>query len=223
MFDLDNKLRKPANVKNHSSSLQFELINLGTEDEPKYVNLGKCCSPRERSNFISLFKQYKDVFSWTYEELKTYDRSIIQHVIPIKGGINPYQQPLRKMHPKLEPLIQSEVKNLLDDKIIFKVRHSEWVSNLVPVQKKSIEIRLCVDFRNLNRASDKDNYPVPPMEQIIQMVSGSELFSLLGGFSGYNQVLVAEEDMLKTTFRMKWGTFAYRRIPFGIINARATF
>ena len=81
----------------------------------------------------------------------------------------------------------------------------------------------CVDFRNLNCASDKDNYPVPPMEQILKMVSGSELFSLLDGFSGYNQLLVAEEDILKTTFRTKWGNFAYRRIPFGLINAGATF
>ena len=127
------------------------------------------------------------------------------------------------MHPKLEPLIQSEVKKLLDARIIFKVRHSEWVSNMVPVRKKSGEIRLCVDFRNLNRASDKDNYPVPPMEQLLQMVSGSELFSLLDGFSGYNQVLVAEEDRLKTTFRTKWGTFAYKRMPFGLINDGATF
>ena len=55
------------------------------------------------------------------------------------------------------------------------------------------------------------------------MVSGSELFSLLDGFSGYNQVLAAEEDRLKTTFRTKWGTFAYRRMPFGLINAGATF
>ena len=55
------------------------------------------------------------------------------------------------------------------------------------------------------------------------MVSGSELFSLLDGFSIYNQVLVAEEDRLKTTFKTKWGTFAYRRMPFGLINARETF
>ena len=105
------------------------------------------------------------------------------------------------MHPKLEPLIHSEVKKLLDAKIIFKVRHLEWVSNLVPVRNKSGEIRLFVDFRNLNRASDKDNYPVPPMEQILQMVLGFELFSLLDGFFGYNKVLVAEEDRIKTTFK----------------------
>ena len=63
MFDLNNKFKRPANVKTHSSSLQFELINLGTQVEPKYVNLGKCCSPGERNKFISLFKQYKYVFS----------------------------------------------------------------------------------------------------------------------------------------------------------------
>ena len=73
MFDLDNKFRKLANVKTHSSSLQFELINLGIEAEPKYVNLGKWFSPGERIKFISRFKQYKDVFAWNYEDLKTYD------------------------------------------------------------------------------------------------------------------------------------------------------
>ena len=102
------------------------------------------------------------MFSRTYEDLKKYDTKIIQHVIPVRTGVKPYQHPLRKMHPKLEPLIQNEVRN------------------------KSREIRLCVDFRNLNRASDKDNYPIPPMEQILQMVLDSELFSLLDGFSGYN-------------------------------------
>ena len=55
------------------------------------------------------------------------------------------------------------------------------------------------------------------------MLSGSKLFSLLNGFSGYNQVLVAKEDRLKTTFRTKWGAFAYRRIPFGLINVGDTF
>ena len=109
MFDFDNKFRKLVNVKTHSSSLQFKMINLGTEAEPKYVNLGKCCSPGERSKFISLFRQYKDVLYWTYEDLKAYDTKIIQHVIPMKVGFKPYQHPLRKMHPKLESLIQSEV------------------------------------------------------------------------------------------------------------------
>jgi hypothetical protein len=87
-----------------------------------------------------------------------------------------------------------ELRKLLYAKIIFQVRHSAWVGNLVSVRKTSGEIRLCVDFQNLNRASKKDNYPVSPMEQLLQTVSGSEIFSLLDDFSGYNQVLVSEED-----------------------------
>ena len=124
MFDLNNNFRRLANAKMHNSSMQFELVNLGSEAEPKYVNLGKCCSLGERHKFINLFKQYKDVIAWAYEDMKTYDTNIIQHVVPIKAGVKPFQQLLRKMHPKLEPLIQSEVKKLLDARIIFKVTHS---------------------------------------------------------------------------------------------------
>eukprot|EP00253_Pinus_taeda_P021722 PITA_21722 len=76
---------------------------------------------------------------------------------------------------------------------------------------------------NLNRASDKDNYLMPSMEHILQIVSGAQMFPLLDGFSGYNQVLVAKLDRLKTTFRTKWGTFAYRRMSFGLVNAGTTF
>ena len=97
------------------------------------------------------------------------------------------------------------------------------MANLVPVRKKSGEIRLCVDFQNMNISSNKDNYPVPPMEQILQLVSGSELFSLLDRLLGYNQVLMSEQYTLKTTFRTKWGTFSYRRMSFGLINVRDTF
>jgi hypothetical protein len=91
------------------------------------------------------------------------------------------------------------------------------------VRKKSGEIQLCIDFWNLNKAPDKENYPVPLMKQLLQTVSGSESFYLLYGFSGYNQVLVSEEDQLKTTFRTKWVTFSYKRMPFDLINAGETF
>lgn len=94
---------------------------------------------------------------------------------------------------------------------------------MVPVRKKNGDIRICIDFRNLNKASLKDNFPLPTMEQILQSVAGSELMSFLDGFSGYNQVLVHPDDQLKTTFRTKWGTYVYQKMPFGLINAGATF
>ena len=93
-----------------------------------------------------------------------------------------------------------EIKKLLDSKIIFQVRHSAWVANLVPVKKKYGGIHLCVYFRNLNRSSTKYNYNVPSIEQLLHTISRVHIFSLLDGFLGYNQVLVLEKEKLKTTF-----------------------
>ena len=106
----------------------------------------------------------------------------------------PIQQKLRKIYPNLEIQIKSELNKLFKAKIIFLVRHSIWVSKLVPVRKKKGDIRIFIDFRNLNKACQKDNFPLPPMEQILQAVAGTELMSFLDGFSGYNQVLVHLDD-----------------------------
>eukprot|EP00253_Pinus_taeda_P036018 PITA_36018 len=94
---------------------------------------------------------------------------------------------------------------------------------MVPIRNKNGDIRICIDFRNLNKASLKDNFPLPTMEQILQSVVGLDLMSFLDGFSGYNQILVHLDDRLKTTFRTKWGTYAYHKMPFGLINTGATF
>jgi hypothetical protein len=180
-------------------------------------------SREERKVYPKFFREYKDVFAWSYQGFKTYDTRIIQHTIPFKSGVKPFQQKLRKYHLSLEPLMYQELNKLLDAKIIFQVRHSSWVENLVPVRKNYGEIRLCVDFINFNRASEKDNYPVPSMEQLLQTISGSNIFSLLESFSGYNQVLVSEEDRLKTIFPTNWGTFADKHMPLGPTNVGETF
>ena len=94
---------------------------------------------------------------------------------------------------------------------------------MVPVRKKSGEIRIYIDFRNLNKASLKENYPLPKMDQILQNIVGSQNMSMLDGFLGYNQILVHVEDQEKTTFTTPWGTFMYAKMPFGLMNAGATF
>jgi hypothetical protein len=123
----------------------------------------------------------------------------------------------------LLPIMEKEVKKLLDAKIIIPLRYSEWVANLVHVRKNNGEIRLCIDFRNLNRSSKKDNYPLPKMEHILQRVTGSARMSMGDGFSCYNQISVLPEDREKTTFTTPWGTFMYSKMPFGLMNAGETF
>jgi hypothetical protein len=81
------------------------------------------------------------------------------------------------------------------------------VANLVPVRKNNGEIRLCVDFQNLNRSSKKDNYPLPKMEHILQNVTGAARMSMVDCCSGYNQVSIFLEDRDKMTFTTPWGTF----------------
>ena len=92
------------------------------------------------------------------------------------------QQKLCKIHRNLETQIKSELNKLMKAKIIFHVRHFKWVSNMVPVRKNNGDIRICIDFRNLNKACQKDNFPLPTMEQILQLVASSELMSFLDGF-----------------------------------------
>jgi hypothetical protein len=102
-----------------------------------------------------LLKQYKDVFSWFYDELINYDTTIMEHKIPLKQGVQPFRKNIRQINPILLLVIEKELKKLLDAKIIVPLRYSKWVANLVSVRKNNGEIRLCVNFINLNRSSLK--------------------------------------------------------------------
>jgi hypothetical protein len=143
---------------------------VGTTKEPRIVKLSKYLPPEIKSKYKDLLGRYKDVFAWSYDELRTYDTSVIEHKIPLKPGVKPFRQKLRQINPILLPVVEREVKRMLDAKIIVPLKYSDWVANLVPVRKKSGEIRLCIDFRNLNKSSLKDNYPLPKMDHILEKV-----------------------------------------------------
>jgi hypothetical protein len=100
---------------------------------------------------------------------------------------------------------------------------TDWVSNLVLIDKKQGTIRVCVDYRDINKACPKDNFPTPFIDQIIDDCVGSEIFSLMDGFSGYNQINIVPMDQHKTTFICPWGTFTYRKLPFSLNNVGVTF
>jgi hypothetical protein len=120
-------------------------------------------------------------------------------------------------------VIEKEVKKLLDANIIVPLRYAEWVENPIPVRKKSREIRLCVDFRNLNQTSLKDNYPLPKMDHVLEKVVGVNIMYMIDRFFGYNQIVVHEDNKEKTAFTTMWGTFMYDKMPFGLMNVGDTF
>jgi hypothetical protein len=143
LFDFNDVARKP---KIEANGKEVEDCNIGTEEKPRIVKLSKSLPPKKKLKYIELFKEYSDVFAWGYEDLKAYDTNIIQHRIPIKEDQKLFIQKLRRINPKLLPLIEKEIKKMYDANIIVPLRFSKWVSNLVPTSKKSGEIRLCIDF-----------------------------------------------------------------------------
>lgn len=96
------------------------------------------------------------------------------------------------------------------------------VSPLVVVPKKNGKWRICVDYRELNKATQKNHSPLPFIDQVLETLAGNKLFSFLDGFSGYNQIQIAPKDQDKTNFTCPWGEFSYNILPFGICNELAT-
>jgi hypothetical protein len=174
-------------------------LNIGTPYSPKNVKIGAQCTDEEKLKFTELLREFQDVFAWSYEDLHGFDPSLIQHAIPIKEGIKLVRQKQRPINPALEATIRKELKKLLKVGIIFPVKYSEWVSNLVSIWKTTGQIRMCVDLCALNRASIKDHFPLPNMEMILQQAARSQMMSLLDGFSGYNQIKEKMNDKYKTT------------------------
>jgi hypothetical protein len=91
------------------------------------------------------------------------------------------------------------------------------------MNKKQGTIRVHMEFHDLNKVCPKDNFPMPFIDQILDECASSEIFSFMDGFSGYNQIQIKPKDLYKMEFICSWGMFAYRKIPFGLKNARETF
>lgn len=127
------------------------------------------------------------------------------------------------MNPNLREIIKEKLQKFLDVGFIYPISDSEWVSPLVIVPKKNGKWRVCVDYRALNKTTQKDHFPLLFIDQVLDSLSGKKLFSFLDGFSRYNQIRISPQDQDKTTFTSPWGTFAYRVLPFGLCNAPTTF
>eukprot|EP00253_Pinus_taeda_P005550 PITA_05550 len=145
------------------------------------------------------------------------------HHIYTDDKLKPVRQPQRRMNPMMKEIVKEELQKLLNVGFIYPISDSQWVSPLVIVPNKNGKWRVCVDYRELNKATLKDHFPLPFIDQVLDSLAGKKYFSFLDGFSGYNQIRIAIEDQDKTTFTCPWGTYAYKVLPFGLCNAPATF
>ncbi|GJS75265.1 reverse transcriptase domain-containing protein [Tanacetum coccineum] len=159
----------------------------------------------------------------------------------MEDDFKPAVQHQRRVNPKIHEVIKKEVIKLLDAGLIYPISDSPWVSpvHCVPkkggmtvVENEDNELiptrlvtgwRICIDYRKLNDATRKDHFPLPFMDQMLERLAGNEYYCFLDGFSGYFQIPIDPQDQEKTTFTCPYGTFAYRRMPFGLCNAPGTF
>ena len=155
--------------------------------------------------------------------MKGLSPTLCTHRIYINDGYLPLCQPQRRINPSLREIVKTKLQKLLDVGFIYPISDSKWVSPLLIVPKKGGKWRVCVDYRELNKATKKDHFPLPFIDQVLDTLVGKKYFSFLDGYSGYNQISISPKDQEKTTFTCPWGTFAYYILTFGLCNALATF
>jgi hypothetical protein len=205
---------------------KLEEIDIGDGDKPRPTFISTNLDSDFREELIKLLKEYKDCFAWDYSEMPGLDRSIVEHRLPIKPGHKPYKQPPQKIY-KDEVLadVKKEVERLIEANFIRPCRYAKWISNIVPVYKKNRKMRVGIDFRDLNRATPVDGYPMPVADLLVDAAAGHKVISFMDGNAGYNQIFMVVEDVAKTTFSCPEhiGLFEWIVMTFGLKNAGATY
>lgn len=117
-----------------------------------------------------------------------------------------------------------EVDKLINVGFIKEIQYPQWLANIVPVlKKKKGQVRMCVDFRDINRTCPKDDFPTPMTEMVIDATTGYGALSFMDGFSGYNQIKMDENDAYDMAFRTPKGNYYYTLMPFDLENAGAKY
>ncbi|XP_050876307.1 uncharacterized protein LOC127080012 [Lathyrus oleraceus] len=243
-------LRIPqSSEENEEPKKETELKQL--PDNLKYVFLeleGKCpaiinssLQNIQEEKLIQVLKKYKNAIGWAIEDLKGISPTVCMHKILMEDDHKPVVQPQRRLNPAIKEVVRKEVVKLLDAGLIYPISDSLWVIPVHVVPKKGGTTvirneknkliptrtitgwRVCIDYRRLNTTTRKDHFPFPFIDQMLERLSGHDYYCFLDGYSGYNQIVVAPKDQEKTAFTCPYGVFAYRRMPFWLCNAPATF
>ncbi|KAK8573700.1 hypothetical protein V6N13_009788 [Hibiscus sabdariffa] len=211
------------------------------ENETLPVIISSGLSREEEDDLVEVLRAHKEAIGWTIADIKGLSPSTCMHKINIEEGAKPSREGQRRLNPPMMEVVKNEIQKLLDADVIYPISDSKWVSPIHVVPKKTgvtvVENsegelvptrvqngwRVCIDYRKLNSLTRKDHFPLPFIDQMIERLAGKSHYCCLDGFSGFFQIPVAPEDQEKTTFTCPFGTFAYRRMPFGLCNAPATF
>ncbi|GJV83769.1 putative nucleotidyltransferase, ribonuclease H [Tanacetum coccineum] len=229
---------KKPELKNLPQHLEYAYLH-GDKSFP--IIISSELSEKEKVSLLQVLERRKGAIAWKMSDIKGISPSYCTHKILMEDDYKPVIQPQRRLNPKVQDVVKNEIVKLLDSGLIYPISDSSWVSPIHVVPKKggmtvvlndNNELipsrtvtgwRVCIDYRKLNDATRKDHFPLPFIDQMLERLCGNEYYCFLDGFSGFFQIPIAPEDQEKTTFTCPYGTFAYRRMPFGLCNAPATF
>ncbi|GJR62295.1 reverse transcriptase domain-containing protein, partial [Tanacetum coccineum] len=238
--EANSSVNEPPEVELKDLPPHLEYAFLEGDDKLPVI-IAKDLKNEEKAALIEVLKSHKRAIAWKLSDIKGINPEFCTHKILMEEDYEPTVQHQRRVNPKIHDVIKKEVEKLLDAGLIYPISDSPWVSPVHCVPKKGgmtvvkndendlIPTRLvtgwrvCIDYRKLNEATRKDHFPLPFMDQMLERLAGNQFYCFLDGFSGYFQIPIDPKDQEKTTFTCPYGTFAYRRMPFGLCNAPGTF
>nr|GEU78339.1 reverse transcriptase domain-containing protein [Tanacetum cinerariifolium] len=207
-----------------------EILN----SDPLPIIIAKDLKDEEKASLIKVLKSHKRAIAWKLSYICT-------HQILMEEDYELTIQHQRRVNLKIHDVIKKEFEKLLNAKLIYPISDCPWVRPVYCVPKKcGITVvknddndliltglvtgwRVCIDYRKLNKATRKDHFPLPFMDQMHERLVRNQYYCFLDGFSGYFQIPIDPEDQEKTTFTYPYRTFAYHCMPFGLCNAPGTF
>jgi hypothetical protein len=230
--------KPPIELKPLPSELKYDFLN---NDQDFPVIISDKLSQEESLCLISVLEKHHAAFGYSLYDLKGISLVLCTYRIPIDPEITPSREPQRRLNNAMREVVKKEVLKLLHDGIIYSVSHSEWVSPVQVVPKKGgmtivknernelipqrtiTGWRMYIDYRKLNKATKKDHFPLPFIDEMLEHLANHSIFCFLDGYSGYHQIPIHSYDQSKTTFTCPYGTYAYQRMSFGLCNAPASF
>ena len=195
----------------------------------------------EEEKLLRVLRDHKNAIRWSLADLKGIHPSMCMHRILLEDGHKPSVEAQRRLNPTMKEVVRKEVLKWLDAAVIYPISNNSWVNLVQVVLKKEgttmiwtesntllpyrtvTRWRICIDYWKQNKATGKDHFPLPWLDQMLDRLAGHEYYYFLDGYLGYNQITISSEDQEKTTFTCLYGTFAFKRMPFGLFNAPGTF
>ncbi|KAB2626102.1 S2-RNase [Pyrus ussuriensis x Pyrus communis] len=204
----------------------LETIDLGTKGDPRPIQISGLLEVEVRAKIVSFLHEFKDCFAWHYTEIPALDSTLVKHIMLIKEGYKPVKQAPRRMSKEIEEKVKEEIERLVKAGFIRPAKYVEWLANIVPILKAITNaVRYCVNYKNINGATPKDEYPMPMADLSIDVVAKHKVLSFMDGNAGHNQIKMAKKDIRKITFRCAChvGADEYLVMSFGLKNAGATY